>query len=197
VIRFNDNILYEFVSFEIILCRSNENDEIIGKDTRENIHKNGLLHREIGVWISNDKGEILLQRRSAGKESHPGLLAASVAGHVEVGDAYETAALKEVEEETGLKIEKKDLIFLEKKHKDVFDPKTGIKNNHFTSVYIYRFNGSADKLRVEAGEATSLEFWPVEKLLNLKEEEKKDFIPSIGNGSYSEIFKEIQGLARK
>ena len=33
-----------------------EDDNIIGEDTRENIHKNGLLHREVHVWLYNDEG---------------------------------------------------------------------------------------------------------------------------------------------
>jgi isopentenyl-diphosphate Delta-isomerase len=172
----------------------NENDEIIGTDTRENIHKNGLLHREIHVWIFNDRGEILLQRRGMNKDTYPGLLDASVGGHVEIGDDYETTAVKETAEETGLKIAKKDLLFLEKIRKDAFDEKTGMKNNAIRNVYALRYNGPAEDLKIEIGKATSLEFWPIERILNLKEEERKDFVPSISNGNLSGIFEKIKNL---
>ncbi len=36
-----------------ILNIVNENDEVVGEDTRENIHKKGLLHREINVFVIN------------------------------------------------------------------------------------------------------------------------------------------------
>jgi|WetSurMetagenome_2_1015567.scaffolds.fasta_scaffold18070_5 isopentenyl-diphosphate Delta-isomerase len=172
----------------------NENDEIIGTDTRENIHKNGLLHREIHVCIFNDQGEVLLQRRGMNKDTYPGLLDVSVGGHMEIGATYETTAVKEIEEETGLKIEKKNLVFLEKIRRSSFDVKTGMKNNSIRYVYAYRYNGLAEDLKLEAGEATSLEFWPIERLLNLKEEEKKDFVPSIVNGNFSGIFEKIKIL---
>lgn len=36
-----------------------ENGKIIGKDTRENIHQKGLLHREINVYFYTPNGEII------------------------------------------------------------------------------------------------------------------------------------------
>ena len=57
-----------------------EDDNIIGEDSRENIHRKGLLHREIHVWIYNKKGEILFQKRSITKDTWTGLLDASACG---------------------------------------------------------------------------------------------------------------------
>ena len=34
-----------------------EQGNIIGEETREGIHREGLLHREIHVWLFNKKGE--------------------------------------------------------------------------------------------------------------------------------------------
>jgi len=172
----------------------NEDDEIIGVDTRENIHKNGLLHREIHIWIFNDRGEILLQRRSNTKDTYPGLLDVSVGGHVEIGEDYETTAIREMGEEVGIKAEKNDLIFLDKLRRSAVDIKTGAKNNTTRKIFAYQYNGPAADLKIEAGEATSLEFWPLEKILNLTEEEKKDFVPAITDGSLSGVFGKIKNL---
>ena len=38
------------------------------KDTRENIHKLGLLHSEVAVFIYTNLGEILLQKRPPRKD---------------------------------------------------------------------------------------------------------------------------------
>ncbi len=57
-----------------------ENDNIIGEDTRKNIHKNGLLHREIWVWIYNKNLDVLFQKRSSNKDTFPNKLDASVLG---------------------------------------------------------------------------------------------------------------------
>lgn len=174
-----------------------ENDNIIGKDTRENIHKNGLLHREVHVWVFNNKGELLFQRRSRNVETFPNLLDASVGGHVEIGDDYLTTAVKELEEETGIKAEAKDLIYITKIRVNGYDEVTGKKNNTFKKVYVYEFNGNPkDDLKLEEGWATSLEFWPIDKILNLSADERKEFIYSIISEEYLNIFKKIKVLSK-
>lgn len=173
-----------------------ENDKIIGEDTRENIHEKGLIHREIAVWIFNDNNEILFQKRSLKKDSHPGLLAASCAGHVEIGDDYEKAALREIKEETGIEAAKEDLIFLGKLKKGNFNAISQPGNNHFKMVYAYHFKGKASDLKLEEGEATSLEFWLIDKILNLTNEEKKEFVPSLVNDEkYLEMYRKIKSLS--
>lgn len=40
------------------------NNNLIGKtEDKEIIHKKGLWHREVAIWIMNNKGEILLQKK--------------------------------------------------------------------------------------------------------------------------------------
>ena len=42
-----------------------EQNNLTGKtEERDIIHEKGLWHREISVWIMNQKGEVLLQKRS-------------------------------------------------------------------------------------------------------------------------------------
>ena len=174
-----------------------ENDNILGKDTRENIHKNGLLHREIHVWIYNDKEEMLFQRRAKNKDTYPDLLDASVGGHVEIGDDYITTAIKELEEETGIKAEAKDLIYITKMRKNGYDKVTGMTNNTIKRVYAYEFNGSADSLKLEDGMATSLEFWEIDKIFKLTEKEREEFIPSVIEDEYKAVFNKIKDLSKK
>ena len=57
------------------------------------------------VWIlrETDKGtEVLLQKRSANKDSYPGLYDTSSAGHVIAGDAPIVSAIRELHEELGI-----------------------------------------------------------------------------------------------
>src|SRR3989344_4969317 len=100
-----------------------ENNNIIGEETRENIHTQGLLHREVHVWLYTPKGEIIFQHRAKNKDTYPDLLDATVGGHVEIGSDYENAALQELKEETGIQTEKDKLLFIEmvrnKSHDDV------------------------------------------------------------------------------
>jgi isopentenyldiphosphate isomerase len=80
-----------------------------GKPTGETIvksraHAQGLFHPTVHVWLYNKAGEVLLQKRSASKDTYPGLWDVSVAGHVGAGEAIEVAALRETEEEIGLRL---------------------------------------------------------------------------------------------
>src|SRR3989338_11369703 len=90
-----------------------EKENIVGEETRDNIHKQGLLHREIHVWFYTTKSEIIFQHREKDKDTYPDLLDATVGGHVEIGSDYEDKALQEVAEETGIKAEKYNLIFIQ------------------------------------------------------------------------------------
>jgi isopentenyl-diphosphate delta-isomerase type 1 len=174
-----------------------ENDNVIGKDVRENIHKNGLLHREIHVWIYNKNSEILFQRRAKDKDTYPDLLDASVGGHVEIDDDYLTTAVKELEEETGIKAEANDLIYITKMRRSSVDEKTGMKNNTIKMVYAYEFKGDAKDLKLEEGMATSLEFWKIDRIFHLTDEERKEFISSIIDDEYKNIFNRIKDLSEK
>jgi len=79
-----------------------EKDRTIGKDTRENIHKKNLIHRGVHVFVLNNKGEILVQKRARDKDYLPGFYDASVGGQVLSGESYEQAAEREIKEELGL-----------------------------------------------------------------------------------------------
>ena len=78
-------------------------DTIIGYRTREECHSNkDLIHRGVGIIVTNDKNEILLQKRSKTKDTHPGFWTISASGHVGKGESYEQAAKREMFEEIGI-----------------------------------------------------------------------------------------------
>lgn len=80
----------------------NANDEVVGQATRAEIHQRGLQHRAVHVLVFNRRGEVLLQRRSGEKDRHPHLWDSSASGHVDAGETYDQAALRELKEEIGL-----------------------------------------------------------------------------------------------
>jgi isopentenyl-diphosphate delta-isomerase type 1 len=174
-----------------------ENDNIIGKEQRERVHKSGLLHREIHVWVYNNKGEVLLQKRSMSKDTFPGLLDASVGGHVDLGENYNDAGVKELEEETGIKADKKDLIYLIKIRGKIYDEVTGMTNNTFRVSYAYKYNGDLQSLRLEEGKAISLEFWSIDRVLNPSLEDRQKFISYLLGEEYAIVFKKIKELIKQ
>ena len=80
----------------------NEHDEVIGRAPRHEVHRTGLRHRAIHVFIFNANGEVFLQKRSMTKDSSPGLWDSSASGHVDSGEDYDACAVRELREEIGL-----------------------------------------------------------------------------------------------
>jgi len=60
------------------------------------------MHRAVHVFLFNGSREIYVQRRSASKDRHPLKLDSSAAGHVDPGESYEQAAVRELSEELGI-----------------------------------------------------------------------------------------------
>lgn len=82
----------------------NERDEPIGRAARREVHARGLWHRAVWVLVFDRAGRIFLQKRSMKKDMSPGLWDGSCAGHVDAGEDYDTAAVRELGEELGLHV---------------------------------------------------------------------------------------------
>ena len=80
----------------------NEQDEVIGRQTRSEVHRRGLLHRATHVLVFNARGQVFLQKRSMKKDRQPGVWDSSASGHVDSGEDYDACAVREVREEIGL-----------------------------------------------------------------------------------------------
>src|SRR3989344_8108467 len=171
-----------------------ESGKVIGEETRENIHNQGLLHREVHVWFYTPKGEIIFQHREKDKDTYPDLLDATVGGHVEISLDYENTALQELQEETGIGVKKNNLAFIQMVRSKTFDMATNKTNNVIRAIYAYRYEGKVEDLKIEKGKAIGFESWPLETLFNISDEDKKHFIPSIFEKDNLEIFHKIEKL---
>ena len=81
----------------------NENDEVIGKEERDIIYKNGWRNfRVINIMIFTSDNKIIVPKRSANRRVFPNCYDCSVGGHVSSGETYEHAAYRELEEELGI-----------------------------------------------------------------------------------------------
>ena len=79
-------------------------DRVIGQATRAEVHARGLWHRAVHVWVFDRAGRIFLQQRSLKKDMSPGLWDASSTGHLDAGEDYDAAAVRELGEELGLRV---------------------------------------------------------------------------------------------
>ena len=82
----------------------NEDDEVIGRQPRSLVHAKGLRHRAAHVLVFNSNGKVFLQLRSMSKDNNPGVWDSSCSGHVDAGETYTEAAVRELMEEIGLTV---------------------------------------------------------------------------------------------
>ncbi|NJC94958.1 MAG: NUDIX hydrolase [Anaerolineales bacterium] len=84
--------------FDII----DENDRVIGQETRTVVHQRGLWHRGVHILLFDRRGRLLVQQRSEKKSQSPLALDCSVSEHVQAGEDYYHAAIRGLSEELGL-----------------------------------------------------------------------------------------------
>src|SRR5215472_5792065 len=76
-------------------------DNVIGSGTRQEAWRTGAWHRLVRVFLFNAVGNTLIARRSPFSSS-PLKWNDSCSGHVDAGETYEAAAVRELEEEIGV-----------------------------------------------------------------------------------------------
>lgn len=89
-----------------------DNGQIVGIIDRNEAHKNGCWHKTIHTWVVNSKGELLLAKRSKFKSFYPSCWDCSFAGHVGVDESEIDSAIREGNEEIGLKLLPEDFIHI-------------------------------------------------------------------------------------
>jgi len=88
-----------------ILDIVDKNDIVVGKLPRVQIYENKIKNfRVINAFLENEKGELLILRRSADKAIFPLGLDMSVGGHVTTGENYDKALERELKEELNLNL---------------------------------------------------------------------------------------------
>ena len=142
----------------------NEKDKVVGNASKKDIYEKKLTHRIVHILIFNKKGEMGLQLRSKNKDFTPGHWCSSAGGHVKSGETYKQAALRECEEEIGLK---PSLEFL---FKDLYVDNfrhTGLKKFLVTLKATYEGPFEINPEEVEKIEFFSLE--EIQKMIDKKE----------------------------
>lgn len=84
-----------------------ENDQPIGVGDRKEAWAKGYYTRNIRVMLKDENGRILSQKRSIKKDLFPGMWTVAAGGHVDEGETWETAAVRETAEEIGVSPELK------------------------------------------------------------------------------------------
>jgi isopentenyldiphosphate isomerase len=133
----------------------NEDDEVTGQAMRSVVHRQGLWHRGAHVFLFNETGEMLVQKRSADRINSPSLLDCSVSEHVKAGESYLEAALRGMKEEMGVE-------GVEIKRIGKIQMEYGPNDNEISEIYEGRLNGKS--VRFDPGEISEIRFMNMDEI---------------------------------
>lgn len=85
--------------------RVNEHDEVIGVTTIKEAKEKDYYRRLSRVFVFDEAGRMLLQKRSRHMDTYPLTWDQAVGGHVNYGESYKEAAVREMKEELGIDAE--------------------------------------------------------------------------------------------
>ncbi len=154
----------------------NENGERIGKTKlRSEVHRDGDWHKAVHIWIINNKGDILLQRRCATKDSNPNMLDISSAGHLSAGDDSLTGAIRELKEELNLDVNKEDLEYIKTLKRSSKYTETFI-NNEFDDLYILRTDKKLEDMEYQKEEISEIMYVPYKEFKKMVQNKQPDLL---------------------
>lgn len=152
---------------------------------KKQAHEDGDFHRTAHIWIINDKNELLLQKRSAKKESYPNCWDISAAGHIRAGESVEQGALRELKEELGVTINKNELMYINT-IKDIEDN----KNHEFAYIYLVKADKKIEEYVFEDEEVSEVKYVYFKTLEEMVKEREKDLL--IIEEEFEKLFKYIR-----
>ena len=115
-----------------------ENDEVLGQMEKMAAHENGILHRAFSVFLFNDNGEMLLQKRAARKYHSPGQWTNAVCSHPRIQETFLEGAKRRMMEEMGIEAE------IEEKFHFIYKAEVGngLLEHELDRVFAATYNGT-------------------------------------------------------
>ena len=134
---------------------------------KPDVHRDGDWHRAAHVWIVTPDNRILLQKRSIAKENHPGFWDVSSAGHVSAGENILDAAVRETEEELGIRLVPADLVPIGvTRVSHVINNGTYI-DNEVHEIFLVRREVDLARLRLQPGEVDDARLVTIDEFRHL------------------------------
>lgn len=183
-----DMILFQYMDvmeyFDIVDENGVPTGETVG---RTEAHDKGIRHRTAHVWVvrmHGGKPQVLLQKRTADKESFPGCYDTSSAGHIVAGDEPLPSAIRELGEELGIEASGEELEYagtFETGYEKIFHGKP-FRDNEITFVYIYSKPVITEALRLQKEEVESVKWFDADYVREMIEppRDERFCVPSGG-----------------
>ena len=119
----------------------------------------GVYQKPVWIWIKNDKGQILVQKRALTKKKSPGKWDMPSAGHVDAGETLLQACVRETYEELGIKARQKDFIFL----KEWLNQ----KGWEFAEIYLLKTNKAVSEMKLQKEEVECVKWLDYDEFVKL------------------------------
>jgi isopentenyl-diphosphate delta-isomerase type 1 len=149
-----------------------EKDNVVGSAMLAEVWQKGLYHRISSVFIEDEQGRMLLQRRSPGVKLYPNCWDQAAGGHVDEGFTYEATAANELAEELGLQETKLKTIATYR-----FNTKEDSRTiNQFVRVFLGRVLSSTP-LHPQVEEVSKLQWFTPDELKRMTANQPEAFTP--------------------
>ena len=166
-----------------------ENDKLTGRvEERKIVDKENLWHRVVSCWIMNEKGEILLQKRSATKDRNPNRWG-KTGGHVDSGETTDEAIRREVKEEVGIEIPKNQIILT-----DIYKSRD-LNDKYFGYNYIFIVDYKIEDYILQKEEVDEVKYITIEEMENIKKNNDKNY--TFSDWSDESFFEEMNKLKNR
>jgi len=145
-----------------------EQDEVLGVMEKMQAHQEGILHRAFSVFLFNEAGEMLLQKRAAGKYHSPNQWTNAVCSHPRIDESYLEGANRRMSEELGIDAE------LREKFHFIYKADVGqdLWEHELDHVFTGSFSGDV-KLNID--EVAEIRYISMEDLDNEMNEHPENF----------------------
>ena len=165
-----------------------ENNQLTGQvEDRWVAYEKGLWRRTVSCWIMNEKGEVLLQKRTPNKKRNPNKWS-KTGGQVDSGETPEEAIFREVKEEIGIEIPKEQI-----KVVDIF--KNNDKKPRFAYNFIFVVNYKLEDYILQKEEVAEVKYVTIEDMEIAKKDNNTNY--TFCNWKDEDFYKEMQLLKDK
>ena len=121
----------------------------------DDVHRLGLWHKAVHVWLLNSQGQFLIQKRSPHVHTAPNRYECTAGGHIDQGQTSLDAAVRELTEETSIIVMPEQLEYVGT-FVDSFVQDEVVVNNEFDDIYLVRMDVKLEDLVHSEHEVSSL-----------------------------------------
>lgn len=147
---------------KVVLVDSSDRE--LGEMEKMEAHVKGVLHRAFSVFVFNEDGEMMLQRRALSKYHSPGLWTNTCCSHPRKGEAVSDAAHRRLVEEMGFDTDIRKVFDFRYKS----EVGQGLTEHEFDHVFLGTYNGEPVINPAEVEE------WKFMKMEELKKDMEKN-----------------------